>query len=56
MAAIELYRTNIVPFALDSRLLAAVLASGAGFAVYAAAALLTRGVRISELRSAFSRG
>lgn len=56
MAVMELYRTDLLPVALDSRLFMAVLASGVGSAIYGIAALVTRGVRISELRSAFSRG
>lgn len=56
MAGIEAVRADVLPWTLDSRLLAAVAGTGIGSLVYAVAALLVRGVRISELRSAFSRG
>ncbi len=50
------YADILTQWALGSRLLAAIAASGIGLAAYGVFALITGGLRISELRSAFSRG
>lgn len=56
MAGMELYRAALVEAAFGSRLLTSILASTLGGSIYAAFALVTGGVRISELRNAFRRG
>lgn len=56
MWGMDNYKADLARWALDSRLLTAIAASGAGLVIYMILALVSRGLRISELRSAFSRG
>tara|TARA_R110002072_G_C7958844_1_gene533752 strand:+ start:2093 stop:3655 length:1563 start_codon:yes stop_codon:yes gene_type:complete len=50
------YADWIVSYSLGSRFLAVLAVAAAGLAVYAVFAVLTRAIRISELRDAFARG
>ncbi|GJL96350.1 MAG: putative lipid II flippase MurJ [Hyphobacterium sp.] len=56
MAVIANYSSELTSWAFESRLVTAILASMAGLTLYALLALITGGVRISELRLAFTRG
>lgn len=56
MYALTLYREPMTDLLIGSRLLTAVAASGIGLVAYSLFAILTGGLRISELRHAFVRG
>ncbi len=56
MYALTLYSGILTEWLLGSRLLTAVVASGTGLVAYGFFAMITGGLRISELRHAFARG
>lgn len=56
MYALTLYREPMTDLLIGSRLLTAVAASGIGLVAYGLFAMITGGLRISELRHAFARG
>jgi len=56
MYVLTLYSDVLMQWLFESRLLTAIVASGIGLFAYAVLALITGGLRISELRQAFSRG
>lgn len=56
MYALTLYADVMTQWLLGSRLLTAIAASGIGLAAYGVFAMITGGLRISELRHAFARG